>query len=176
MEFRNFLFPGASLGENILPVEKKPHQRFRFSNNVTEKNFVFGNAPTNVRTMNTRIRKINNRKNTRNLFKRPTRLTPRTKPETKSNIINYEIEIERQRNQNNLTRRNVNRGINVASRKYPFGNQWLRQKKRLPKMSTWQLGYFNTINNMTRKAYKPTSNQAQKEAENWGRKVHRNLI
>ena len=173
---RNLANPWGSVGENILPEEKKPHQKFRFSNRVEEQNFAFGNAPSNVRTMNTRNRRINNRKNTRKLFTRPTLLTPRTKSQARQNIRNYGNEIERQRNQNNLKRIGVNRGRNVASRKHPYGNQWLREKKRLPKMPVWQLGYLNKINNLTRKAYKPTSNQAQKEAENWARKVHRNLV
>ena len=173
---RNLANPWGSVGENILPEEKKPHQKFRFSNRVEEQNFAFGNAPSNVRTMNTRNRRINNRKNTRKLFTRPTLLTPRTKSQARQNIRNYGNEIERQRNQNNLKRIGVNRGRNVASSRNPSGEQWLRERQPQFKFPAGILGYSNTVNNLTRKAYKPISNLSQKQAQNWARKVHTNEV
>lgn len=179
MDFLRSLNPFASSGvedtENYTPKPIKKSVGFR--NNVKVQNFAFGNAPSNVKTMNKRNMKLtNNFKNTRKLFSRPSYLTPLTKANTKRNIRNYESKIENERLVNNLKRRNVNKGTNVASYRHPYGNRWLREKKRLNKMPVKQLGYLNSINNMTRKAYKPISNQAQREAENWGKKVHINEV
>lgn len=176
MEFRNILNPWASLGENILPEERKPHQRFRFKNTIEEQNFAFGNAPGNLKKMNRRNKRVINGKNTRKLFGRPTLLTPRTKANTKRNIREYESEINSQRNLNNLTRRSVNRGINIAHYKQPWGEKWLRNKQRQPKLPISYLGYFNKLNNYTRNKYKPISNASLKKAQNWAAKIHRNEV
>lgn len=177
MNFLRELNPWASLGENILPEEKKPHQRFRFSNTVEEQNFAFGNAPGNVKKMNRRNKSVRNGKNTRKLFARPTLLTPRTKASTKRNIREYESEINSQRNLNNLKKpftRIMN--MNVATHKQPWGEKWLRNKQRQPKLPISYLGYFNKLNNYTRNKYKPISNASLKKAQNWAAKIHRNEV
>lgn len=180
MEFLAKLNPFTPAGvedtENYTPRPNKKSVGFR--NNVKVKNFVFANAPSNVKTLNVRNMGLtNNRKNTRKLFSKPSYSTPLTKANTKRNIRNYESKINMERRLNNLRRGNAGRmNMNVASRKNPYGEKFLREKKYPPKMTTWSLGYSNKINNLTRKAYKPISNQAQKEAENWGKKVHLNEV
>lgn len=175
-----YLNPGASLGENILPEEKKfkkPHQKLVFSNNVKEQNFAFGNAPSNVRTMNTRNLTLRNNKNTRKAYAKGYAPRLNRNSTTKRNILEYQREINTKRRNNYLKRGNAARmNINVASSKNPLGEKWLREKKPQFKFPAGLLGYSNTTNNLTRKAYKHISNLSQKQAQNWARKVHYNQV
>lgn len=178
MDFLRSLNPFASTGvedtENYTP---KPNAKsVGFRNNVKVKNFALGNAPSNVRTTNTRNASLtNNRKNTRKMFARG--LGPRIKPQARANFLNYSSKINTQRRFNNFRKTNANRrNRNVASSRNPSGEQWLRERQPQFKFPAGILGYSNTVNNLTRKAYKPISNLSQKQAQNWAAKVHTNEV